>query len=112
MSDITSGQKVYWIGLAGLLHDIGKFAQRAGWIKRTHTEVGGEFVRRFVPQPWREHLYPVMGHHDTPLQGYETKVVALADRLSAGERERTEETQPVNSDPLEESIVILRGGTP
>ncbi|MGC8947165.1 MAG: type III-A CRISPR-associated protein Cas10/Csm1 [Anaerolineae bacterium] len=85
---------VYRIALAGLLHDIGKFAQRAGWMKGTHPEIGGEFVRLFVPSAWRDRLYPVMGHHDKPLRGYETKVVALADRLSAGERLPEEQEQP------------------
>jgi CRISPR-associated protein Csm1 len=85
---------VYPVALAGLLHDIGKFAQRAGWMKGAHPEVGGEFVRQLVPQAWREGLYPVMGHHDKPLQGYATKLVALADRLSAGERIPQEEEQP------------------
>ncbi len=80
--------------LAGLLHDVGKFAQRAGWMKGTHPEVGGEFARQFVPEDWRKGLYPVMGHHERPLQGRETKAVALADRLSAGERLPAEEEQP------------------
>jgi CRISPR-associated protein Csm1 len=35
-----------------------------------------------------------MGHHDEPLEDSRTKVVALADRLSAGERVSTEEAQP------------------
>lgn len=87
-------QDVYLAALAGLLHDVGKFAQRAGWQKGEHTEVGGEVVRRYVPAQWREQLYPVMGHHDKPLQGYETKVVALADRLSAGERADERQEQP------------------
>ncbi len=80
--------------LVGLLHDVGKFAQRAGWQKGEHTEVGAEVVRRYVPTQWREHLYPVMGHHDKPLSGCETKVVALADRLSAGERADEQQEQP------------------
>ncbi|MEM1562866.1 MAG: type III-A CRISPR-associated protein Cas10/Csm1 [Candidatus Bathyarchaeia archaeon] len=85
---------IYRIALAGLLHDIGKFAQRAKWMEGKHTEVGGEVVRQIVPQAWREGLYPVMGHHDKPLYGYETKLIALADRLSAGERIPEEEEQP------------------
>ncbi len=87
-------EQVYLAALAGLLHDVGKFAQRANWQKGGHAEVGGEVVRRYVPTQWHEHLYPVMGHHDKPLQGYETKVVALADRLSAGERADETHEQP------------------
>ncbi len=85
-----SSASPFTIALAALLHDIGKFAQRAGWRSGRHTVVGGEFVRRYVPRRWREHLYPVVGHHDTPLEGYTTKVVALADRLSSGERVPTQ----------------------
>jgi len=87
-----TNDRVYLAALAGLLHDVGKFAQRAGWQRGKHAEVGGEFVRQYVPEQWREYLYPVMGHHDRPLQGYETKVVALADRLSAAEREGADES--------------------
>jgi len=96
---MSEQEQVYLAALAGLLHDVGKFAQRAGWQHGSHTEVGGEFVRRYVPEKWREHLYPVMGHHDRPLMGYVTKIVALADRLSAGERtdETTEQPQQLLS---------------
>ena len=83
INEQMTNDRVYLAALAGLLHDVGKFAQRAGWQRGKHAEVGGEFVRQYVPEQWREYLYPVMGHHDRPLQGYETKVVALADRLSA-----------------------------
>ncbi|MEJ5310506.1 MAG: type III-A CRISPR-associated protein Cas10/Csm1 [Anaerolineae bacterium] len=88
--------RVYLAALAGLLHDVGKFAQRANEKDRyrPHSEVGSEVVVRVVPEQWRGHLYPVMGHHDKPLQGYETKVVALADRLSAGERADETQEQP------------------
>ena len=92
--------EVYLAALAGLLHDVGKFAQRADWQKGQHTEVGGEVVRQYVPTQWREYLYPVMGHHDRPLTGYETKVVALADRLSAGERADEKQEQPKQLLPI------------
>ncbi len=94
MNNDMGEEQTYLITLAGLLHDIGKFAQRAGWQRGTHTEVGGEFVSKFVPEPWRGDLYPVMGHHDRPLEGHATKVVALADRLSAAEREERGESGP------------------
>ncbi len=86
--------KVYLAALAGLLHDIGKFAQRAEWRSGKHSEVGAEFVSTFVPARWRKGLYPAMTHHDQSLPDYETKVVVLADRLSAGERADEKEEQP------------------
>ncbi len=92
---MTTRKEADVAGLGGLLHDVGKFGQRAGWQSGRHTEVGGEFVRQFVPQAWREHLYPVMGHHDPiPQMNRATKIVALADRLSAGERADMEQAQP------------------
>lgn len=94
MSDELTREQVYLTALAGLLHDIGKFAQRAEWLPGRHTEVGGEFVRQFVPECWRSSLYPVMGHHDDPLLTRSAKIIALADRLSAGERVPAEEAQP------------------
>jgi CRISPR/Cas system-associated protein Cas10 (large subunit of type III CRISPR-Cas system) len=36
-------EEVLRIALAGLLHDVGKFAQRAGWRQGAHAEVGGAF---------------------------------------------------------------------
>jgi CRISPR-associated protein Csm1 len=89
-NDSVNSQEAHELALAGLLHDVGKLAQRAGWRSGTHTELGGEFVSSYVPERWREHLYPVMGHHDKPLEGRTTKIVALADRLSAAEREEAE----------------------
>ncbi len=86
--------EVHMAALAGLLHDVGKFAQRAKWRSGKHTEVGGEFVSTFVPIQWRRGLYPVMSHHDQPLPDYETKLVVLADRLSAGERVDEKQEQP------------------
>jgi CRISPR-associated protein Csm1 len=86
-------QETLQAALAGLLHDIGKFAQRAGYAGK-HAEVGANVVNQLVPAQWRGFLYPVQGHHDKPLTGKLTKVVALADRLSAGERADETTEQP------------------
>lgn len=88
------------IALAGLLHDIGKFGQRAGETsnsKKDHPSVGDKFVRTYVPRPWRDALAPVGWHHGDP-EGkahelYPVQVVVVADRLSAGEREHREEEE-------------------
>lgn len=85
--------------LAGLLHDIGKLGQRAGEVSsegRDHAAIGDKFVSQYVPAQWKAVCAPVGWHHrnldDT---GLLTKIVALADRLSAGERERhSDEEEP------------------
>ncbi|MCS7259680.1 MAG: type III-A CRISPR-associated protein Cas10/Csm1 [Anaerolineae bacterium] len=92
MTDIK--EETLQAALAGLLHDIGKFAQRQEEKPRKHAEVGDEFVKHYVPGQWQGFLYPVIGHHDKPLTGDLNKVVALADRLSAGERTEEKEEQP------------------
>ena len=87
-------EDIYLAALAGLLHDIGKFAQRAGEHPGKHAEVGADVARRYVPKPWREHLYPIMAHHDSVLLDLDTKRITLADRLSASERVDEDGTQP------------------
>ena len=88
---MTEREEARWFAaLAGLLHDIGKLAQRAGWMKGKHTEVGAEFVHQVVPERWRGELYAVAGHHEHPLAGRRNRVIALADRLSAAERDESE----------------------
>jgi len=92
---LTQQEHERWLAtLAGLLHDVGKLAQRAGWMKGKHTEVGAEFVHRYVPEQWRDKLYAVAGHHEHPLEGHRNRVVALADRLSAAEREEAAAAAP------------------
>lgn len=88
------------IALAGLLHDIGKFGQRAGERaegKSEHAAVGDKFVQNFVPAHWRDSLGPVGWHHGDPegkaTEVFDVQVVMVADRLSAGERERLGEEE-------------------
>ena len=84
--------------LAGLLHDIGKFGQRAGETamgKKDHASIGEKFVNTFVPKAWQAVSALVAWHHGDPEgRGHEVfpaLVLRVADRLSAGEREQTEE---------------------
>ena len=85
------------VTLAALLHDVGKFAQRAVpvAVRPRHTDAGADLASRYVPEPFRAGLYPISAHHD-PLDQMDrmTKVVALADRLAAAEREEERETTP------------------
>ncbi len=96
--------------LAGLLHDIGKFWQRAGNEARgpgyesfgpedygqhgAHATWSAAFVEHYVPQSLRDVGYAVLYHHKP--QDHLSKIVALADRLASGERADETDKQPRN----------------
>lgn len=86
------------VALAGLLHDVGKLAHRAGEDaggRRDHAALGDKFVHQYVPARWQPLCAPVAGHHgDLAEGGLPTKLVALADRLSAESGRLTGERKP------------------
>ncbi|HIP87426.1 MAG TPA: type III-A CRISPR-associated protein Cas10/Csm1 [Anaerolineales bacterium] len=99
---MATRDEVYRDTLAGLLHDIGKFAQRAGVGKREltdgaalaevrhgHALYSDSFVQEYVPLPLRRGLTAPRRHHNP--QSDQDCRVQLADWLSAGEREEEEE---------------------
>ena len=76
--------------LAALLHDVGKFQQRSMTHQRKHPEMGRKFILRTMGSSWEKVANIVSAHHDPSSysQGEElTKLVAVADWLSASERE-------------------------
>lgn len=90
--------------MAGLLHDVGKFSQRAGrakneqWDQTARTEIKYEhalasygFVQQFVPKDWRAGLSGVAYHHSPKSQ--QDYWVQLADWLSSSEREADEDNR-------------------
>ncbi len=100
-------EEVLKAALAGLLHDVGKLGRLAGEGGResyAHAAIGDRFVNAHVPERWRDAMAPVGWHHGDrekgklkrPLEklGLPVKVVALADRLSSGERESPQEDAP------------------
>ncbi|MFN3286693.1 MAG: type III-A CRISPR-associated protein Cas10/Csm1, partial [bacterium] len=103
--------------LAGLLHDIGKFRQRAFWSeRRNHQDHGrswaeGELLPRLQflnEQERRQIAEAVEKHHDERPYARDVRVVRLADRLASGERvPRDEETA---GDPSEELLVPVFTG--
>ncbi len=96
--------QVWQAALAGLLHDIGKFSQRAGItpselldkdphtsFKYEHALASYDFVRKAVPVDWRPALSGVAYHHNP--QSIRDRWVQLADWMSAAERVEDEDTQ-------------------
>ncbi len=111
---------VFQAALAGLLHDIGKFAQRAGELgsrtwdgeaerdyKYQHALYSGDFVEKYVPQQWAKSLSGPARHHRP--QTHHDRVVALADHLSAGERADERKDHPRQLQSIFCSISGLNG---
>ncbi|GAB4423856.1 MAG: type III-A CRISPR-associated protein Cas10/Csm1 [Anaerolineae bacterium] len=97
---------VFKAALAGLLHDIGKFAQRAGegmyvnWnqeeekeFKYQHAAYTDGVLAEIVPTQWVADVRGAASHHHRPTNSLE-QVVSLADRLSAGERSDSGDQPP------------------
>lgn len=100
-------EEVYKAALAGLLHDVGKLGRLAGELAQgpyAHALIGDRFVNQSVPEQWRAAIAPVGWHHGDrengklkqPVEklGLQVKIVALADRLSSGERETHQDDTP------------------
>jgi len=98
--------------LAGLLHDIGKFAQRSGQYAGTHAEIGAQLAtsggwRVWLPSfAWDDVTDAIGDHHarGEPPTKRITKIIRVADRLTAGERLR--ETLP-GAEPAETALVPI-----
>jgi CRISPR-associated protein Csm1 len=94
---------VFQAALAGLLHDVGKFAQRAGdqvsseWSEgKTKADFGYQhalhtwhFANKYLPGSIRDRVRMLAAYHHRP-HG-DGLIVQLADHLSAGERRKGEE---------------------
>ena len=83
------------VALGGLLHDIGKFRQRAFWSeRRSHEDHGRRWTEekvlprlRFLTDQERGQLVEVVEkHHESGAYARDVRVVRLADRLASGER--------------------------
>ncbi len=104
--------------LAALLHDIGKFRQRATERYKPHQEHSYEFVNNdfadFFASCGDAFKNAIRHHHRAPdqLQHLIEKQVILADRLSATEREDEErETEDFTVSALVSPLSRLKGAT-
>lgn len=98
--------RVFFAALGGLLHDIGKLIQRSQpdpWKKperfrtdalKTHAAFSAEFIWENLPENWREAVLPAAYHHNPQAAQADqalSQLIALADKLSAGERSSVDE---------------------
>ena len=100
--------------LAALLHDIGKFRQRAFWgrERRAHDQQGADWVKsclvpklNFLPPEDKHRLVQaVREHHERPYDR-DARAVIIADRLASGERLERQEEEP--GDPSREPLVSV-----
>ncbi|MDR7437064.1 MAG: type III-A CRISPR-associated protein Cas10/Csm1 [Armatimonadota bacterium] len=100
------------VALAGLLHDIGKFRQRAFWSERQNHEGHGRrwAEDRLLPrlqflneQERRQIAEAVEKHHYPRPYARDIRVVQLADRLASGERVPRQEEG--TGDPSQELLI-------
>ncbi len=94
---------------AALLHDIGKFAQRTVTEKMKHQILSGEFCSR-LKLPNRDLIRKLVEKHHEPTDVYE-EIIALADKLSAGEREERDESEKESKNLISILSLVSLNGT-
>jgi CRISPR-associated protein Csm1 len=89
-------ERTMMVALAALLHDLGKFWQRAGR-RGPHSEASAAFVDAFehlFPYAWRDDIRDGAGNHHRQARKEIEKIVKVADWLGSAERKRGEPNVP------------------
>jgi len=106
------------IAFSALLHDIGKFWQRTGekplgyedftekdyGLHGAHAKWSAAFVERFIPNKDWVDRWAILTHHNP--KNRISKLIAVADWLSAGERREEEQKQPIYLRSIFDSIEL------
>jgi CRISPR-associated protein Csm1 len=117
------------LALAGLLHDVGKFAQRAGVKPEDQTltkEDAGEhgyhallsydFARKYVPSDLLPALSGVLFHHRSDIEDPDIRIIQIADHLAASERrvgsEEREDPENARLIPILTTVTLKDTVTP
>ncbi|MGB9800268.1 MAG: type III-A CRISPR-associated protein Cas10/Csm1 [Thermanaerothrix sp.] len=117
------------LALAGLLHDVGKFAQRAGVAPEDQTltkeDVGEhgyhallsyDFARKYVPSGLLSALSGVLLHHRSDIEDPDVKIIQIADHLAAAERrvgsEEREDPEKARLIPILTTVTLKDTFTP
>lgn len=118
-------EKRYQAALAGLLHDVGKISQRASDIptkppeghddtgQLVHAAFSQQYIQDTIPEAYRKYALHGVFHHQPEKSKAEDKslshIVALADKLSAGERhDQSEANNPMQLVSIFERVAIGR----
>lgn len=115
--------EVIQAALAGLLHDIGKLAQRAdqkpdrNWDNEAkkdfgyyHAALTDYVLQQIVPQRWLSSVRGMTANHHRP-QSAQDWIIALADRLSASERaDPTDDTRTAQPKQLQSILSLVYQG--
>lgn len=120
MTDANSLSDLQVVVLASLLHDIGKFAQRAGvpladsafgredvGPHGTHARYSTQFVQQELDPRLRACGWPILRHHNPGRDERLARIVAAGDRLSASERHRDEEVRDAFLQPMVSSLAAI-----
>jgi len=107
-------EETFKVALAALLHDIGKFRQRALWGKerQPHDQQGADWVEdivvpklNFLSDTDKKRLeQAVREHHEHPYDR-DAVAVVIADRLASGERLERQDEEP--GDPSREPLISI-----